>query len=116
LLLKIKLLKIIYRNTHRNIKYVETLRKYPSAPLLSRRCEYKYQIPNSNVELPAGMRVIIPIYGFHHDPNYYPDPARFNPERFTEENKRTRHPYTYLPFGEGPRNCIGTDCYTQRKK
>lgn len=98
------------------IKYVETLRKYPSAPLLSRRCEYKYQIPNSNVELPAGMRVIIPIYGFHHDPNYYPDPARFNPERFTEENKRTRHPYTYLPFGEGPRNCIGTDCYTQRKK
>lgn len=90
------------------IKCVETLRKYPPAPLLSRKCEYKYQIPNSNVELPAGMRVIIPIYGLHHDPNYYPDPARFNPERFTEENKRARHPYTYLPFGEGPRNCIGT--------
>jgi len=53
------------------------------------------------------MRVIIPIYGFHHDPNYYPDPMKFNPERFTEENKRTRHSYTYLPFGEGPRNCIG---------
>ncbi|XP_029169980.1 probable cytochrome P450 6a13 [Nylanderia fulva] len=87
---------------------LETLRKYPPAPLLSRKCEYNYQIPNSKVELPAGMRVIIPIYGFHHDPNYYPDPTKFNPERFTEENKRTRHPYTYLPFGEGPRNCIGT--------
>ncbi|EZA50778.1 hypothetical protein DMN91_001383 [Ooceraea biroi] len=86
---------------------LETLRKYPSAPLLSRKCEYKYQIPDSKVELPAGMRVIIPIYGLHHDPNYYPDPATFNPERFTEENRRTRHPYTYLPFGEGPRNCIG---------
>ncbi|XP_077256406.1 putative cytochrome P450 6a13 isoform X1 [Temnothorax americanus] len=86
---------------------LETLRKYPPAPLLSRRCEYNYRIPNSNVELPAGIRVIIPIYGLHHDPNYYPDPARFNPERFTEENKRARHPYTYLPFGEGPRNCIG---------
>ncbi|KAH0946705.1 hypothetical protein HN011_009586 [Eciton burchellii] len=86
---------------------LETLRKYPSAPLLSRKCEYKYQIPDSEVELPAGMRVIIPIYGLHHDPNYYPDPATFNPERFTEENKRMRHPYTYLPFGEGPRNCIG---------
>ncbi|KAM0725020.1 putative cytochrome P450 6a13 [Formica fusca] len=86
---------------------LETLRKYPPAPLISRKCEYNYQIPNSKVELPAGMRVIIPIYGFHHDPNYYPDPTEFDPERFTEENKRARHPYTYLPFGEGPRNCIG---------
>lgn len=75
--------------------------------MLSRRCEHQYQIPGSKVELPVGMRVIIPIYGFHHDPDYYPDPATFDPERFTEENKRTRHPYTYLPFGEGPRNCIG---------
>lgn len=90
---------------------VETLRKYPPAPLISRKCENNYQIPNSKVELPAGMRVIIPIYGFHHDPNYYPDPTKFNPERFTEENKRTRHPYTYLPFGEGPRNCIGIVFY-----
>ncbi|XP_018342212.1 PREDICTED: cytochrome P450 6k1-like isoform X2 [Trachymyrmex septentrionalis] len=88
-------------------KEIETLRKYPPAPLFARRCEYKYRIPDSNVELPAGLRVVIPIYGLHHDPNYYPDPARFDPERFTEENKRMRHPYTYLPFGEGPRNCIG---------
>ncbi|XP_011057396.1 PREDICTED: probable cytochrome P450 6a13 isoform X3 [Acromyrmex echinatior] len=88
-------------------KEIETLRKYPPAPLFARRCEYKYRIPDSNVELPAGLRVVIPIYGLHHDPNYYPDPARFDPERFTEENKRTRHSYTYLPFGEGPRNCIG---------
>ncbi|KAG7196585.1 hypothetical protein KM043_013078 [Ampulex compressa] len=86
---------------------LETLRKYPPAPLLSRRCETKYQIPGSKVELSAGMRVIIPIYGLHHDSDYYPEPATFNPERFTDEAKRTRHPYTYLPFGEGPRNCIG---------
>ncbi|XP_020281897.1 probable cytochrome P450 6a13 isoform X2 [Pseudomyrmex gracilis] len=86
---------------------LETLRKYPPAPLVSRKSEYNYRIPNSKVELPAGMRVIVPIYGFHHDPNYYPDPMTFDPERFTEENKRRRHPYTYLPFGEGPRNCIG---------
>ncbi|KAK1137957.1 hypothetical protein K0M31_002449 [Melipona bicolor] len=85
----------------------ETLRKYPPAPMLSRRCEHQYQVPGSKLELPAGMRVIIPIYGFHHDPKYYPNPAMFDPERFTEENKRTRHSYTYLPFGEGPRNCIG---------
>ncbi|XP_076664024.1 cytochrome P450 6B5 [Andrena cerasifolii] len=85
----------------------ETLRKYPPASLLSRRCEYQYQIPGTKVELPTGMRVIIPIYGLHHDPDYYPNPATFDPERFTDESKRTRHPYTYLPFGEGPRNCIG---------
>lgn len=85
----------------------ETLRKYPPASMLSRRCEYRYQIPNSKVELPAGMRVIIPIYGLHHDPDHYPEPSTFDPKRFSEENKRTRHPYTYLPFGEGPRNCIG---------
>ncbi|XP_017884717.1 probable cytochrome P450 6a14 [Ceratina calcarata] len=85
----------------------ETLRKYPPASMLSRRCEYRYQIPNSKVELPAGMRVIIPIYGLHHDPDHYSNPSTFDPKRFSEENKRTRHPYTYLPFGEGPRNCIG---------
>ncbi|KZC14255.1 PREDICTED: probable cytochrome P450 6a13 [Dufourea novaeangliae] len=90
-----------------DIVIAETLRKYPPASLLSRRCESQYQIPGTKVEIPSGMRVIIPIYGLHHDPDYYPDPGTFDPERFTEKNKRTRHPYTYLPFGEGPRNCIG---------
>ncbi|XP_024943135.1 probable cytochrome P450 6a14 isoform X2 [Cephus cinctus] len=85
----------------------ETLRKYPPAPLMSRRCEYPYQVPGTKIELPAGMRVVIPTYGLHHDPDHYPNPEQFIPERFTDENKRTRHPYTYLPFGEGPRNCIG---------
>lgn len=50
---------------------------------------------------------MIPVYGLHHDPNIYPDPDRFDPERFNEENTRNRHHYTFLPFGEGPRNCIG---------
>ncbi|XP_011299603.1 probable cytochrome P450 6a13 [Fopius arisanus] len=86
---------------------LETLRKYPPAPLLSRRCEYPYKIPETDVELPAGMRVVIPIYGIHHDPRHYPSPEEFDPERFNEENKSKRSPYTYLPFGEGPRNCIG---------
>ncbi|KAF4519173.1 hypothetical protein B566_EDAN008236 [Ephemera danica] len=47
------------------------------------------------------------IYGLHHDPEYFPDPERFDPERFNEENKSKLKSFTYMPFGSGPRNCIG---------
>jgi cytochrome P450 family 6 len=51
--------------------------------------------------------VLLPILALHHDPKYYPDPERFDPERFSEEGKKTRPQFSYLPFGEGPRICIG---------
>jgi cytochrome P450 family 6 len=57
--------------------------------------------------LDTGTWVIIPVIGLHHDPKYYPEPDRFDPERFSEEEKQKRHHYVYLPFGEGPRICIG---------
>lgn len=54
-----------------------------------------------------GVSVIVPIWGLHHDPKYFPNPDEFDPERFNEENKQNIVPCSYLPFGEGPRNCIG---------
>lgn len=53
------------------------------------------------------MSVSIPIYGIHLDEQYYDNPEEFRPERFTEEEKAKRPNYTYLPFGDGPRVCIG---------
>jgi len=75
--------------------------------MLFRQCNKDYQIPNSRAIIPVGTPVQIPILGIHMDPEYYPNPERFDPERFTEEEKSKRHHYCYLPFGEGPRSCIG---------
>lgn len=55
----------------------------------------------------AGEGVIIPVYSLHRDPEFYPNPLKFDPERFSEENKHNIQPFSYLPFGAGPRNCIG---------
>jgi cytochrome P450 len=93
--------------------FSETLRKYPPAPRLSRECTKTYKIPGTEIVLEKGVLTIIPILGLHHDPKYYPDPDRFDPERFSEEEKAKRHHYVYLPFGEGPRICIGTFTLTK---
>ncbi|XP_075210857.1 putative cytochrome P450 6a17 [Lycorma delicatula] len=85
----------------------ETLRKYPPVSILTRECVADYKLKESNLEIKRGLRITIPLYGIHYDPEYYPDPEHFNPDNFTEEAKKSRHHYTWLPFGEGPRNCIG---------
>ncbi|KAK9884789.1 hypothetical protein WA026_009014 [Henosepilachna vigintioctopunctata] len=85
----------------------ETLRKYPPLPCLHRKCNKTYKVPGADLILEKGMRVTIPVIGIHHDPDYYPDPGKFDPDRFTEENKRNRKQFTFLPFGDGPRICIG---------
>lgn len=50
----------------------------------------------------------MPTSGIHRDSQYYPNPEVFDPERFSDENKGNIKPYTYMPFGLGPRNCIGS--------
>lgn len=59
--------------------------------------------------LPAGTKVALNILGMHHDPNNFPDPQTFKPERFMDGplGPSSRHPYAFIPFGAGPRKCIG---------
>uniref|UniRef100_A0A340TBH6 Cytochrome P450 n=1 Tax=Anopheles minimus TaxID=112268 RepID=A0A340TBH6_9DIPT len=85
----------------------ETLRKYPPLESITRAPEQDYTIPGTKHVIPKGTMVQIPIYALHHDPEYYPEPERFDPERFQPEVANARPPYVYMPFGEGPRICIG---------
>lgn len=95
----------------------ETLRKHPSVPATWRVVTKPYVIPGTSVHLDVGMTILIPVYGLHHDPKYFPDPEVFNPENFNDEVKAKRPYHSYLPFGDGPRNCIGkTEMYFIRNK
>ncbi|KAG5863356.1 hypothetical protein JTB14_030298 [Gonioctena quinquepunctata] len=85
----------------------ETLRMYPPLPVITRRCVEDYKLPDSDIIIEKNTRVFIAINGIHYDPEYYDSPEIFNPDRFSEENKHKRNPYTHLPFGEGPRICMG---------
>lgn len=60
-----------------------------------------------NFLIEKGKSIWIPIFAIHNDPKYYPEPEKFDPERFSDENKRLIVPGAFLPFGLGPRNCIG---------
>ncbi|XP_069702403.1 probable cytochrome P450 6a14 [Periplaneta americana] len=85
----------------------ETLRKYPPILTLTRECTKTTKIRGTNAVMKKGMQTLISVMGLHHDPKYYPDPDKFDPERFSEDQKSKRPHFTYLPFGEGPRICIG---------
>uniref|UniRef100_A0A3B4UV85 unspecific monooxygenase n=1 Tax=Seriola dumerili TaxID=41447 RepID=A0A3B4UV85_SERDU len=83
----------------------ECLRLYPPAARIER--EAKETVKINGVTIPKNITVMIPVYALHHDPELWPEPEEFKPDRFSKENKQSINPYTYLPFGVGPRNCIG---------
>lgn len=66
-----------------------------------------YKVPGTKCVLKKGQKVFIPVYAIQHDAEFYPNPEEFNPDHFSEENMKNRNPYAFLPFGEGPRVCIG---------
>ncbi|CAG9786733.1 unnamed protein product [Diatraea saccharalis] len=86
---------------------LETLRKYPPVSRVDRTCTKNYTLPGTSVQIKVGEVVAIPIYGIHMDPDIYPDPEEFRPERFMGDEKKERSSHLFLAFGAGPRNCIG---------
>ncbi|KAI4832505.1 hypothetical protein KUCAC02_015469 [Chaenocephalus aceratus] len=83
----------------------ECLRLYPPAGRLERIAKETVKI--SGITIPKDMLVMVPVYALHRDPELWPEPEEFRPDRFSKQNKQSINSYTYLPFGLGPRNCIG---------
>ncbi|XP_063706036.1 cytochrome P450 6A1-like [Culicoides brevitarsis] len=85
----------------------ESLRKYPPGSNLIRECTKDYHIEKINYTIKKGMLIMIPVYAIHHDPEFYESPEVYMPERFEPEKAKQRDSITFIPFGEGPRICIG---------
>ena len=83
----------------------ESLRIFPSVPMIARVTTEDCFIDTHLI--PKGTQVLIFTYLIHHSPLIWEDPEIFNPDRFTIENSTGRHPFAYIPFSAGPRNCIG---------
>jgi len=83
----------------------EALRLYPPFWMIDRMAVADDRV--GDLAIPRGSTVIVFVYGAHHAPRYWQDPERFDQERFTKESEKLHAPFTYLPFGGGPRGCIG---------
>ncbi|XP_037954922.1 cytochrome P450 9b2-like isoform X1 [Teleopsis dalmanni] len=103
-------------DTLKDMKYLnmvvsESLRKWTLAALTDRECSSDYDVTDDEgnliCKLKQGDRIWFQIVGIHWDDEYYPNPETFDPERFNDENKANMKSMTYLPFGVGPRICIG---------
>lgn len=86
----------------------ETLRLFPSVPVITRELPVSIRLGPEDTEIPAGSNAIIFTYFTHRMAEFFPDPFTFNPDRFLPGNVAGRHPYCFLPFGAGLRNCIGS--------
>ncbi|XP_043473495.1 cytochrome P450 9e2-like [Leptopilina heterotoma] len=90
----------------------ETARKYPVLATLDRVCTKEFQLPAAvpgakSVSIKPGMLIWIPLVGYHYDPLYYEDPEKFNPDRFLNNSTASKKS-TFLSFGIGPRQCVGS--------
>ena len=85
--------------------FLETMRLYPPIYAIARQTLQGF--PVGGYFVPAGTLVLLSPYVMHHDPRYYPDPERFDPQRWEARAAARRPRFAYFPFGGGPRGCIG---------
>lgn len=86
----------------------ETIRMYNPTYVLSRVAVEDYQVPESELIIKKGTKIIIPLCAIHHDARYYYDPQTFDPSRFLPEEVNKLPSFSFLPFGEGPRTCFAS--------
>jgi cytochrome P450 len=85
--------------------FAETMRLYPPVWVTARTCEEPYEV--AGYKVPRGSIVIAPQFVVQRDARFFPDPLRFDPGRFSDENKAGRPRYAFFPFAGGSRQCIG---------
>ena len=98
--------------TLQNLPYLdavihESMRRHPPIAALERVCTKDYAVPNSNIVMRPGDLVRLDNIGICFDPEVYPNPMEYNPQRFLKENAAELNPYGFLSFSLGPRNCVG---------
>lgn len=88
----------------------EVLRKWTPAPGIERFCvkDFTFELDGKSITIPKDHSVLIPSYGWHRDSKYFPEPEKFDPDRFNDENIAQQNLSAYAPFGIGARNCIGS--------
>lgn len=72
-----------------------------------RECTKAYQIPGTELVIEKGTPIMIPVWALHYDEQYFPQPKKFDPDRFDSKNRKGFHEMPFLGFGDGPRACIG---------
>jgi cytochrome P450 len=97
----------LHRLTYTSMVIQETMRLHPAVWILPRRSLAADQV--DGFEIPAGADVMICPYTLHRHPDFWDEPERFDPERFRPDQASNRHRYAYIPFGGGPRYCIGSN-------
>ncbi|KAL3842936.1 hypothetical protein ACJMK2_020909 [Sinanodonta woodiana] len=95
----------VYNLTYLDMTVNESLRMYTPALRLGRMAAVDTSL--CGVKIPKGLDISVSVPSLHYDPKYWENPHKFDPDRFSPENKDRIHPFTFLPFGGGPRNCIG---------
>ncbi|XP_071785223.1 cytochrome P450 3A13-like [Asterias amurensis] len=96
---------VVNKMTYLDMVICESLRVYPPAAIFARICKKTFSYNGLTIE--KGVNVFMNVWGIHRDEQYWPEPDKFDPERFSPERKPLIQACTYVPFGFGPRNCIG---------